>query len=133
MKTLGKSITSQFFNDPETGFHQAKALWKSALDSKTDLTAADHLAYAILRGKDYRKGFGPITNKNKLANGATWAFRAALIRVGRPLKSGVFKDIVTPDAYEIIKGLMGKMPGAYSDNPFDLPEYVSRESALVAA
>lgn len=45
-----------------------RAEWKAAARAKT-LTAADMAAYALLRGKDLRQAFTPITNPTKLANG----------------------------------------------------------------
>lgn len=42
------------FNDPEL---------------RKQLTPAHFLLYAALRGKDWRKGFTPCTNKNKIDNG----------------------------------------------------------------
>src|SRR5262249_44091407 len=39
-------------------------------EARKGLTAAHHLLYAALRGKDWRRGFCPVTNPKKLANGA---------------------------------------------------------------
>lgn len=78
-----------------------KALWKNLADNKRN-TRAHHVQYCILRaiaakGEDkvaiakhlIRKAFSPISNANKLANGATpfgalhfWNSNAAIFRLG---------------------------------------------------
>ena len=50
-------------------FEQARAAWKTAAREKR-LSAASLAAWAIIRGADPKKGFAPITNSVKLANGA---------------------------------------------------------------
>lgn len=80
MNTLGKEVTKQFFINPETGFTELETFWKAKMNPKDaegkalpqpKLPAAQHLAYAILRGKDYRKGFAEVTNDMKLKNGTS--------------------------------------------------------------
>lgn len=56
-----------FFADKEE-YLALRATWKALAQAKT-LSASDMAAYALLRGKDLRKAFSPITNPNKLANG----------------------------------------------------------------
>lgn len=51
-------------------FEQARALFKQAALERR-LTAASMCAWNILRGADARRGFSPITNERKLANGAS--------------------------------------------------------------
>ncbi len=52
------------------------ATWKNLKSH----TAEDHIIYNALRGFDIKRGFTPITNKNKLVNGlAEWSgFKTAL-------------------------------------------------------
>ncbi len=48
--------------------------WKMAVnnsETRNKLTAAHFALYSHLRGKDWFAGFTPITNRNKIANGAT--------------------------------------------------------------
>jgi len=77
MDTLSKTDTSAFITPV-----QRMAL----IDGWTELsgpTAAMTMAYAILRGKDWRKGFTTITNPTKLENGAfyDWGFWHAAFKV----------------------------------------------------
>lgn len=60
-------------------FERLRADWKSAA-SKKKLTKESLAAWAIIRGADPRRGFSPIVNSVKLANGASpWgAYEEAL-------------------------------------------------------
>lgn len=60
------------FTDKEH-YLKFRETWKQLINSeeKHNLSARYHLLYAILRNKDWRKGFTSATNKNKLANGRT--------------------------------------------------------------
>lgn len=103
MNTLSKHIMRHFFCDEED--YQRLQARMSALihedrrraavvrkarkhDSGIDLatvdrptlTAAHHLLYLILRGKDWRKAFAPVTRPSMLANGAG-RWRAATIAI----------------------------------------------------
>jgi hypothetical protein len=70
MNTLPKSITATFFKTAED-YTTLKAHWSKLVNSprKKELGPEHHLLYSALLGRDWRKGFTPITNKNKLANG----------------------------------------------------------------
>ena len=62
------------------------AAWKriaSDKEARKSLTGAHHLLYGILRGKDFREGFAPITNRVKLENGGQydWGLAHALKRL----------------------------------------------------
>lgn len=56
-----------FFQSKEE-YLALRTIWKAAAHAKS-LTAQDMAAYALLRGRDLRRGFTTISNKNKLANG----------------------------------------------------------------
>lgn len=54
-------------------FLELQACWKAAAKAKT-ITSSSIAAWAIIRGANPKKGFAPITNAVKLANGASpWA------------------------------------------------------------
>lgn len=62
------------------------AAWKriaSDKEARQSLTGAHHLLYAVLRGKDFREGLAPITNRAKLENGGQydWGLARALKRL----------------------------------------------------
>jgi hypothetical protein len=62
----------QFFFDPHV-FEKLRDAWKLAA-SKKALTKESLAAWAIIRGADPKRGFSPIVNHAKLANGAApWA------------------------------------------------------------
>jgi hypothetical protein len=103
MNTLSKQITRRFFCNAE-GYDRLRARMNDLMcqdrqraaamrkahkqDSGIDpatiekprLTAAHHVLYLILRGKDWRKAFAPVTNDTLLANGAT-RWRAATLAI----------------------------------------------------
>jgi hypothetical protein len=73
--TLGKEVTRHFFKN-EDGYTELQARWKELTDQigqprdvgrPLSLYAPDYLLYAILRGKDYRKGFTPAKNPKLIA------------------------------------------------------------------
>lgn len=71
MNTLGKAITQRFFKN-ESGFDLLQNDWARNWQNKEwrdSLTPTHFFLYAALRGKDWRKGFTPITNDVKLSNG----------------------------------------------------------------
>lgn len=71
MQTLGKKLTPGFFIDQDNGWTETQTRWKQLCKEKAPLTSTDFLLYAILRGKDFRKGFGPTSSPTKLKNGFT--------------------------------------------------------------
>jgi hypothetical protein len=70
MNTLSRTLTAQFFNT-QKDYNALKAHWSKLVNSprKKELRPEHHLLYSALLGRDWRKGFSPITNKVKLANG----------------------------------------------------------------
>lgn len=70
MKTLGKKVTKSFFRT-KNGWTNLKKAWVKELKAGSSFTfdPGVHLLYNALRGKDYRKGFTPTTNRKKIING----------------------------------------------------------------
>jgi len=81
MNTLPRAITALAFADPEH-YQNLRRHWSELMRSsrKHELTAAHHLLYLALLGKDWRRAFAPITNRRKLDNGAFygWAMFKAI-------------------------------------------------------
>ena len=75
MNTLSRAITARFFPNPDS-YNALRKHWSSLINSerKHELTAAHHLLYLALTGKDWRKAFTPPTNQCKLDNGAFWGW-----------------------------------------------------------
>ena len=66
MRTLNRKVTQHFFLYPSRGFQDLEARWKDICNNNIEeLTPEHHLLYAILRGKDYTKGYAEVTNLNK--------------------------------------------------------------------
>lgn len=97
MRTLSKNITSRFFVE-EDGYNKLQARWAQAVqsDERHTLEGTHHLAYAILRGKDWTKCFTEVTNERKLRGGMspTLGRDQAMDRLYRALKHPVFQDAV---------------------------------------
>jgi hypothetical protein len=103
MNTLGKTITQQFFNSPD-GYALIQEHWARQIKEGYQPTTYDLLSYAILRGKDYRKGFTPITNQVKLDNGQeplTALYKAAM-QIKWKGFSPIFASFLSPEANKIV-------------------------------
>ena len=79
MNTLSRAITARFFPDSDS-YNALRKHWSSLMNSehKHELTAAHHLLYLALRGKDWRKAFTPLSNRRKIDNGAFWGWKMFL-------------------------------------------------------
>jgi hypothetical protein len=75
MNTLSRAITVRFFPNLDS-YNALRKHWSDFINSerKRELTAAHHLLYLALIGKDWRKAFTPPTNQRKLDNGAFWSW-----------------------------------------------------------
>jgi hypothetical protein len=112
INTLSKSITSTFFLREE-GYTHLVANWKLAIndqESPTEPSASMLLAYSILRGKDWRKGFTPITRSSKLSSGHYAVHDGALkslYGLREALRSPLFVGYIRSDTFESIEKLIG--------------------------
>jgi hypothetical protein len=113
MNTLPRAITAQFFTDPQS-YTALRQQWSRLVNSdrKHELSATHHLIYLASCGKDWRKGFTPITNPRKLANGGyyTWGLFHALA-VLHYSRTDVhllapFEGTVTPEMLQDIRRLL---------------------------
>ncbi len=96
MNTLSRADTAQFFPQP-SDYSALQRHWSTLLrsDRKHALTAAHHLVYLGLLGRDWRKAFTPLSNPRKLANGGFWGW--ALFRaVGQVHNLAAEADLVAP-------------------------------------
>lgn len=75
MKTLGKNTTRNFYIN-EDGYDRIRAIWSGIKDKGHHPTAAEHLLYMAVIGRDFRKAFTPITNFVKITNGLAPLFGA---------------------------------------------------------
>lgn len=116
MKTLSKNITKLFFKEEyQDNYYQlTKELWKELLDSGQRLEFSHHLLYAILRGKDWRKCYTPVTNSIKIENGQTpgSSLRRAIydLTEGRaPYNTNpylIFEKYITSDCRVLVRELL---------------------------
>ena len=113
MNTLPRAITAKFLTDSHTYAHICQQ-WRQLIHSsrKHELKAVHHLLYLALRGKDWRKGFTPPTNRLKLDNGAFegWKlFRAtAILHMGSCEEEllAPFDGVVTPAMLQRLRELI---------------------------
>jgi hypothetical protein len=84
METLSQKETRAFFGSDE-GYTALERHWSALVNSpdRKSLRPEHYLLYQALRGKDWRKGFAPLTNPCKLQNGAfyNWGLYHALRRL----------------------------------------------------
>ena len=71
MNTLPRAVTAQFFPSIDS-YNALRQHWSVLMNSdrRHALTAAQHLLYLALLGRDWRKAFTCPTNRRKLDNGA---------------------------------------------------------------
>ena len=113
MNTLSRAITARFFAEPEN-YDALKTGWQSLQNSpqRHELEAAHHLLYLILRGKDWRKAFTPITRVSKLENGAfsNWGLFNALYALHSKQSQAdllaPFAGLVTPEMLQVARQLV---------------------------
>ncbi len=112
MNTLPRALTARFF--PTTNDYIAlRRQWSALMNSprRRELTAAHHILYLALLGKDWRKGFTPPTNRRKLDNGAflDWGLFRGLARlhsrVGELELLAPFAGLVTPEMLAQVREL----------------------------
>ena len=73
MNTLPGGITARFFPNSDS-YNALRKHWSDLINSdrRHQLSAAHHLLYLALIGKDWRRAFTAFKNKRKLDNGAFW-------------------------------------------------------------
>jgi len=74
-----------------------KATWASVVNSSAQITSIHHVLYNLLRGLPHDRGFTPVTNSNKLANGTmiNGELYYACKHLHRWQKEGSFPDYFT--------------------------------------
>src|SRR5579871_3775270 len=114
MQKLNKQITATFYKDAD-GYAALTAHWSCLMRDKErrkSLTAAHHLLYLILHGKNWQKAFTPVTNPVKLRNGGlyNWRARKALLQLHSAAHAesllAPFTAFLHPDALCIIRTLV---------------------------
>jgi hypothetical protein len=142
MHTLSRAITAQWF-PTSTAYQSFRAHWRLLLTSnrKHELAAEHHLLYLALTGKDWRKGFTPITNERKLANGAFhgWSLFRALAAIRNPHAEAAllapFDGLVAPATLQSLRLLMPPVlpyrlrPNDFTATSFPIEAYVTPEQA----
>ena len=113
MNTLPRAITAQLFASTES-YAALRRHWSMLMrsDRRHELSAAHHLLYLALIGKDWRKSFTPISNRRKLDNGAFagWELFRALMALRSPSYEAwllvPFAGLVTPGMLQAVRGLV---------------------------
>ena len=126
MNTLSRAITARFFPNPES-YNALHKKWSDIINSKHrhDLTAAHHLLYLALLGKDWRKAFTPPTNQRKIDNGAFWGWCmfGILQTIHLSFKEQellvLFDGLVTPQMLKELRNLMPIASNSYAYKPSD--------------
>lgn len=124
MNTLSKNITKLFFKEEyhDNYYQLTEKLWKELLNSKQDLNFRHHILYAILRGKNWRKCFTPITNSIKIENGQNpeLSLWLAIYHLTNPYAStnpyNIFDKYITSDCKQIVT----KMLDDYKNQPYNV-------------
>src|SRR5260221_11924494 len=120
MNTLPRTVTAQILTDP-TAHNLLRLHWRELMTSprKHELSAAHHLLYVILLGRDWRKGFTCVSNQRKLDNGAFhgWMMFRAVAALHKTSAEAEllapFDGLVTPAMLEYIRQIV-PIHNAYS-------------------
>lgn len=150
MNTLPRVVIAQILNNPQT-YPTLRQHWRSLMNSEQryELKAEHHLLYLALCGKDWRKGFTPVSNRRKLENGAFygWEMFRALARIHAPAYEArllaPFAGVITPNMLRTLRPLLPKesahhfkpadfAAGSYPFTAYllaDLPTAVTSEKA----
>jgi hypothetical protein len=140
MNTLPRAITAQIFTGTES-YVALRRHWSALMRSelRRELSAAHHLLYLALIGKDWRKSFTPISNRRKLDNGAFagWPLFRALMLLRSPCYEAwllaPFEGLVTPAMLQTVRGLVARRSayacrledfaaGSFPFDAYDVPE-----------
>jgi len=121
MNTLSRAVTAQIFPTPDS-YNALRRHWSSLINSerKHTLSAAHHLLYLALLGRDWRKAYTCASNPRKLANGAFagWALFRALATLHSNLCQAEllapFDGLVTPAMLQMLRGLLPSPRIAYT-------------------
>ena len=146
MNTLSRAITAQIFDDSDT-YSTIRTHWRTLMQSsrRQELSASHHILYLALMGKDWRKGFTPVTNQRKLANGAfyDWKLFRALTLFHSTLHQDwlltPFDGIVTVESLQAIRRFIPKVsaynytptdfaPGQFPFEAYEIPEAMASTS-----
>jgi len=135
MNTLSKTTTPLFYREEyrSSAFEAIQSHWKSLQDNpEVSLTLEHHILYAILRGKDWRKCFTPITNPVKLANGMTanQAMTHALWRLNNRADAyTLFEPIIDSEKAQLLVRSLLQGRKAFAYNASALSEYLDKSVA----
>ncbi len=116
MNTLPRAVTAQNFPTPDS-YNALRHHWSGLINSqrKHTLSAAHHLLYLALLGKDWRKAYTCVSNPRKLANGAFagWALFRALAALRSKTQEAEllapFDGLVTPTMLQTLRSLLPAM------------------------
>jgi hypothetical protein len=126
MNTLSRAITARFFPNSDS-YNAFRKHWSALINSerKHELSAAHHLLYLALRGKDWRKAFTPPTNPRKVANGAFWGWGLFGVLYTIQIKSkeeellAPFEGLITPQILEELRNFIPIVSNSYTYTPAD--------------
>src|SRR5262245_18907451 len=87
MNTLPRAITAEIFENNES-YAALRRYWSALMNSdrRHELSVGHHLLYLALLGRDWRRGFTPISNQRKLDNGGfgNWGPLRVIWALNRP-------------------------------------------------
>lgn len=125
MNTLNKGRTCLILGEP-TVFAALERQWKIVTNGPQHkaLRAEHYLLYAALRGKDWRRGFAPITNPRKLENGAfyDWGAYHALRRIRFDEVEALlapFNGVVDAAVVERLRAFLPKFPQSFESEAYN--------------
>lgn len=125
MNTLSRAITARFFPNSNS-YNALRNKWSDLINSerKHELSAAHHVLYLALIGKDWRKAFTPLTNQRKLDNGAFWdwgmfrALQTLQLQFKEDELLTPFDGLITPQMLSELRDLLPSA-NAYTYKPSD--------------
>jgi hypothetical protein len=146
VNTLPRAVTAQIFTSTES-YVALRRHWSALMrsDRRHELSSAHHLLYLALIGKDWRRGFTPISNRRKLDNGAFagWSLFRALMVLRSPSYEvwllAPFEGLVTPEMLQIVRNLVARQkwdsyrPEDFGAGAFPFEAYAVAEALAAEA
>lgn len=131
MNKLTKEETRLFFGSDQ-GYTALERHWSGLVSGavRKTLGPEHYLLYQALRGKDWRKGFAPITNQRKLDNGAfyDWGLYHALRRLhserAQEKLLAPFADVVGVEMLQRVRRVLPKqLEGFVLARAYEVPDH----------
>ena len=131
LDALTEDMTRSFFGSNE-GYVALERHWSALVNSpaRKQLGPEHYLLYQALRGKDWRKGFTPITDHRKMDNGGfyDWGLYHALRRLhsewAQEKLLQPFAEVVDAETLQKVRAMLPRHVNSFEvPQAYEVPDY----------